>query len=35
MLREFLHLYRLYRRFHPRRYALTRAYTIAVRNWSF
>jgi hypothetical protein len=33
--KEFIHLYRLYRRHHPMRYALTRAWTIAVRGWSF
>jgi hypothetical protein len=35
MIREFISLYRLYRRHHPIGYALTRAYTIAVRGWSF
>lgn len=34
-LREFIGLYRLYRRFHPRRYALQRAYQIAFLAYPF
>jgi len=33
--REFISLYRIYRQHHPMRYALKRAYTIAVLGWSF
>ena len=32
---EFLALYRMYRRFHPRRYALARAYQIAFLSIPF
>ncbi len=34
-LAEFLALYRAYRKFHPRRYALERAYGIAFNHLPF
>jgi hypothetical protein len=35
MIREFITVYRLYRRAHPARYALKTAWQIAVLKWSF
>jgi hypothetical protein len=35
MLREFIAIFRLYRRHHPMRYALSRAWGIAVKGQDF
>jgi len=35
MLREFIAVYRLYRKAHPAGYALKTAWRIAVLKWSF
>ena len=35
MLRDFIAVYRLYRKAHGRRYSLTTAWRIAVLKWSF